>query len=190
VTHYRCLQFYLAHGLELIRIHRIVTFEQRPFMKPFIEYSNEQKKRSLPTSSRVCSSCLQTVSTKNVQKRINAKLVTDPPKMIRAAGKATFKRCEIINSDLVLVESERTKILLNKPVAIGFTILEFAKLLMYEFYYDCLLPKFGNKLHFCFTDTESFNRDVETPHLYADMEDISGWFDTSNFQQNHSLFSS
>jgi len=74
-------------------------------------------------------------------------LVTDPQKMVRAAGKATFKRCEIINSDLVLVESERPKITLNKPVAIGFTILEFAKLVMCEFYYDCLLPKFGNKLH-------------------------------------------
>jgi len=37
VTHYRCLQFYFAHGLELIRIHRIVAFDQRPFMRPFIE---------------------------------------------------------------------------------------------------------------------------------------------------------
>jgi len=86
---------------------------------------------------------------------MNAKLVTDPPKMVRAAGKATFKRYEIINSDLVVVESERTKITLNKPVAIGFTILEFAKLVMYEFYDDCLLPKYGYKLHLYFHDTET-----------------------------------
>jgi len=97
------------------------------------------------------------------------KLVTDPQKMVRAAGKATFKRCEIINSDLVLVEAECTEIMLNKPVAIGFTILEFGKLYMYEFYYDCLLPKFGNKLHLCFTDTDSFICHIETPDLHADM---------------------
>jgi len=105
---------------------------------------------------------------------MNAKLVTDPQKMVRAAGKATFKRCEIINSDLVLVESEQTKITLNKPVAIGFTILEFAKLVMCEFYYDCLLPKFGNKLHLCFTDTDSFICHIETPDLYAATKDVSG----------------
>jgi len=117
-------------------------------------------------------------------------LVTDPQKIVRAAGKATYKRCEIIKSNLVLVESERTKIMLNKPVAIGFTILEFAKLVMYEFYYDCLLPKFGDKLHLCFSDRDSFICHIETPDLYADMEDISGWFDTSNFRENHFLFSS
>jgi len=72
--------------------------------------------------------------------------------------------------------------MLNKPVAIGFTILEFGKLVMYEFYYDCLLPKFGNKSHPCFTDTDSFIYDIETFDLYADMEEISGWFDTFNFR--------
>jgi len=115
---------------------------------------------------------------------MNAKL--DLQKMVRAADKATFKRCEIINSDLVLVESELTEITLNKPVAIGFTILEFAKLVVYEFYYDCLQPKFGSKLHLCFTDTDYFIYHIKTPDLYADMEDISGW---SNFRENHFLFS-
>jgi len=60
---------------------------------------------------------------------------------------------------------------------------------MCEFYYDCLLPKFGNKLHLCFTDTDSFICHIEIPDLYADMADISGWFDTSNFHENHFLFS-
>jgi len=193
VTHYRCLQFYLAHGLELIRIHRIVAFDQRLFMRPFIEYCNEQRKKATTDFEsglfKLFANSFYGKTVENVRKRMNAKLVTDPEKMVRAADKATFKLCEIINSDLVLVESERTKITLNKPVAIGFTIFEFAKLVMYEFYYDCLLPKFGNKLHLCFTDTDSFIFHIETPDLYADMEDISGWFDTSNFHENHFLYS-
>jgi len=66
--------------------------------------------------------------------------------------------------------------------------LEFAKLVTYEFYYHCLLPKFGNKLHLCFTDTDSFIYHIETPDLFADMTDILGWFDTSNFHENYFLF--
>jgi len=46
VTHYRCLQFYLAYGLELTRIHRIISFTQRPFMLPFVQYCNEQRRNA------------------------------------------------------------------------------------------------------------------------------------------------
>jgi len=155
---------------------------------------NEQRKKATTDFEsglfKLFANNLYGKTVENLRKRMIAKLVTDPQKMVRAAGKVTFKRCEIINSDLVLVESQSTEIVLNKPVAIGFTILEFTKLVMYGFYYDCLLPKFGNKLHLCFTDTDSFICHFETPDLYADIEDISGWFDTSNFHENHFLFSS
>ena len=53
-----------------------------------------------------------------------------------------------------MVECTKTKILMCEPIAIGCTILEYAKLVMYEFYYDCLLPKFGERLRLCFTDTD------------------------------------
>ena len=43
VTNYRCLKFYLAHGMQLVRTHRIVSYSQRPFMRPFVKYGNEQR---------------------------------------------------------------------------------------------------------------------------------------------------
>ena len=61
---------------------------------------------------------------------------------------------------------------------------------MHEFYYDCLLPKFGvDKLHLCFTDTDSLICHVETEDLHADLQSISHWLDTSNFDRDHPLFS-
>ena len=46
VTHYRCLQFYLTHSLELTKVHRVVSFTQRPFMLPFIKYCNGGRKNA------------------------------------------------------------------------------------------------------------------------------------------------
>jgi len=46
VTHYRCLKFYLLQGMQLVRTHRIVSFAQRPFMRPFVEYCNEQRQNA------------------------------------------------------------------------------------------------------------------------------------------------
>lgn len=65
-----------------------------------------------------------------------------------------------------------------------------AKLVMFRFYYECLLPKFGDKLQLCFTDTDSFICRIETNDLHADMAEISHWFDSSNFDKGHPLFSS
>jgi len=46
VTHYRCLKFYLAHEMQLVCTHRIVSFTQRPFMRPFVKYCNEQRQNA------------------------------------------------------------------------------------------------------------------------------------------------
>ena len=79
---------------------------------------------------------------------------------------------------------------MNRPLIIGFTILEMAKLIMYKFYYEALLPRYGDKLRLCFTDTDSFIFWVETPNLHADMADMmTDWLDTSNFPPEHPLFS-
>jgi len=109
--------------------------------------------------------------------------ITDPKKLIRAAG-------TIINNDLVLVETARPRICMNRSLIIGFTISEMAKLIMYKFYYEALLRRYGDKLRLCFTDTDSFIFWVETPDLHADMADMMvDWLDTSNFPPEHPLFS-
>ena len=194
VTHYRCLQFYMKHGLELIKIHRVVSFAQRPFMTPFIRYCNDQRKNADSDFEsglyKLFANAFYGKTVENVRKRSNIKLISDAKKLVRLVGKASYKRSQIINSDLVMVENAKEKICLCKPIAIGCAILEIAKLIMYEFYYDCLLPKFGvDKLHLCFTDTDSLICHVETEDLHADLQSISHWLDTSNFDRDHPLFS-
>jgi len=62
VTPYRCLQFYLDHGLVLTRIHRVVAFAQRPFMLLFVTYCNEQRKTPNQNSNRISTNYWRTVS--------------------------------------------------------------------------------------------------------------------------------
>jgi len=100
------------------------------------------------------------------------------------------KRSQIINDDLVMVEATKTRILMCKPIAIGCCILEFAKLVMYQFYYDSLLPKFGDRLRLCFTDTDSLICHIESENLDGRLRDIANeWLDTSNFDQEHPHYS-
>lgn len=88
------------------------------------------------------------------------------------------------------MENFHTKAVLIKPIVIGCTILEFVKLAMYEFYYDCLLPTFGDKDRLWFTDTDSFICHVQSEDLVGKLGIIADrWLDTSNFECEHPLYS-
>ena len=79
----------------------------------------------------------------------------------------------------------KTKILRSKPVYLGQAILDISKTLMYQFWYDYLKPKYGDKLKLCYMDTDSFIIHVETEYFYKDIaNDVYKWFDTSGYNQN------
>ena len=56
---------------------------------------------------------------------------------------------------------------------------------MYEFWYDYLKPKYGDKVKLCYLDTDSFIIHTETKNFYKDIaNDVDKWFDTSAQDKN------
>ena len=56
---------------------------------------------------------------------------------------------------------------------------------MYEFWYDYMKPKYGDKARLFYTDTDSFIMHIKTDDFYKDINvDVDKWFDTSNFNKN------
>jgi len=87
-----------------------------------------------------------------------------------------------------MVRGAKQMITLNKPISVGFTILEISKLIMYRFFYEYLKPKYGDKYKLLFMDTDSLCCHIETEDLYADMAKNIELFDTSNFETTHPLY--
>ena len=73
---------------------------------------------------------------------------------------------------------------MNKPVYLGQAILDISKTLMYEFWYDYIKPKYGDKARLCYMDTDSFIMYIKTDDFKDISNDIDKWFDTSNFSKN------
>ena len=193
VSHYRNLQFYVNHGLIITKIHRILAFEQGPWLKPWIDYCTT-KRMTARSEFEADLAKLQANATfgktmEQVRHRVNVRLICDTHKLTKAVSRVTFRQSEIINDDLVMVRSARKAVTLNKPIAVGFTILEISKLIMYTFYYDYLKPKYGDRCTLLFTDTDSLCCHIETNDLYADMGESPELFDTSNFEPDHPLYS-
>ena len=65
------------------------------------------------------------------------------------------------------------------------SILDISKTLMYEFQYDYIGPKYGDRVKLCYTDTDSFVVHIKTEDFFDDISnDIERWFDTSNYDKN------
>ena len=77
----------------------------------------------------------------------------------------------------------KTEILMNKSVCLGLSILELSKILIYEFWYDYVKQKYGEKVKLCNTDTDSFIVYIKTGDIYKDFaEDVETRFDTVNYE--------
>jgi len=194
VVHHGVLQFYVRRGMKIERINRIVSFKQLDFMAPFVAYCNE-KRRNSSTEFEVgfwkllVNACYGKFS-ENLRKRENLRLISDRRRLFRATNKPMFVSASIINSDLVLVRSRKARITLTKPLSISVAILDWSKLIMYSFFYDCLKAKFGSKLQLLYTDTDSLIIRIESDDVFAEMSDIKDrYLDTSNFDRCHPLFS-
>ena len=96
--------------------------------------------------------------------------------------KPNFKNAVKFSENLMGVEMGKTHIKMNKPVYLGQAILDLSKIVMYEFHYDYMKPKYGSKIQLCYMDTDSFVYHIKTEDFYQDIAaDVEKRFDTSNY---------
>ena len=88
---------------------------------------------------------------------------------------------KFLSKNLLATEMKKKKqILMNKLLYLGLSILETSKIVMHEFWYDYIKPKYNKKAKLCYMDTDSFIIYVQTEDIYEDIaKNVGKWFDTS-----------
>ena len=101
-------------------------------------------------------------------------------------GAMSYKKFSTEN--LLAIEMQKTQILMNKHVCLGLSTLELGRELMYEFWYNYVKPKYGEKEKFCYMGTGSFIVYTKTIDIYKDIaEDVETRFDTPNYELDKPL---
>ena len=105
----------------------------------------------------------------NIRKQRDIKLVTTDKKRSELVSEPNYHTINLISEDLSITEMNKTKVKMNKPIYLGFSILEISKILMYEFWYDYMKPKYDNNVKLCYMDTDSFIMNIKTNDFYKDI---------------------
>ena len=88
---------------------------------------------------------------------------------------------------------ERTRILINKLVFLGSSILEIIKIVICEFWYDYVKLKYGEKEKLCYMDTDGFIVYIKTEDIYTEIsrktlkQDLNLKFQNSNYELDRPL---
>ena len=121
----------------------------------------------------------------NVRNDRDIKLVTTYKRRNQLVSEPNYHTTKYFSENLLAIEMKKTKVEMNKPVYLGMAILDISKTLMYEFWYDYIIPKYGDRVQLCYMDTNSFVIHIITEDFYKDIANtVERWFDTSNYDEN------
>ena len=190
VIHYKNLMQCLRLGMKLKKIHRGIKFTEAAFLKPYIDKNTSL--RALAKNNfekdffKLMNNSVFGKTMENIRNRVNVKLVDSGEQFKKLAAKPNYNSRKIFNENLVSVHMKKTSLTMNKPVYLGMSILDLSKTVMYDFYYNYIKPKYGNRVKLLFTDTDSFLFEIQTEDFYKDIaEDVKDRFDTSDYPENH-----
>ena len=134
----------LNHWLILKKVHRVIKFNQNAWLTPYIDMNTELREKAKNIFEKdffkLMNNAVFRKSVENVRKHTNIKLVTTEGRRNCLISEPKNYPTKVFTEDLLAIEMKKTKILMNKPVYLGLSILDLSKTVTYEFWYDYVKP--------------------------------------------------
>jgi hypothetical protein len=192
VVHYRNLQYYVSQGIVIKKIHEAIEFDQASWMKPYIEFNTTERAKAKNDFEKdfykLMNNSVFGKTMENLRKRVCVSVVqpqTHPKKYKKLTSDPSFKSCKIFSENLVAIHQRKTEVMLNCPTYVSMCVLDLSKLCMYQFYYNTLKARYGDKVELCYTDTDSLLVKIQTEDVNADLIDMADQFDFSDYPKEH-----
>ena len=190
VVHYKTLMQCLRLGMKLKKIHRGIKFIESDFLKPYIDKNTNLRTQAKNNFEKdffkLMNNSVFGKTMENIRNRVNVKLVNTGEQFKKLTAKPNYESRKIFNENLVSVHMKKTSLTMNKPVYLGMSILDLSKIVMFDFHYKYIKPKYGKQAKLLFTDTDSFLYEIQTEDFYKDISgDVKNRFDTSDYPEGH-----
>ena len=138
--------------MKLTKVYRILGFKQSNWLKKYIDFNTDKRKNAANSFEKnyfkLMNNSVFGKRMENLRKRTNVKLVNNAKDYVRSISKPSFISQKIFNKHLVAGHEIKPVLILNKPIYVGFSILDLSKYFMYEFHCKYIRSKFDVKLWF------------------------------------------
>ena len=183
VVHYKNLQLYLSLGIKLTTMHRVLKFKQSDWLKKYIGFNAGKRNNAANGFEKdffkLMNNSVFGKTMEYLRKRTSVKLIINAKYYNKYVSKTNLLSKKIFNKNFVAIHKLKPVLTLNKPIYVGFSILDSTRLLMYEFHYKYIKSKFNAKL--LFTDTDSLVYEIKTKNIYEDFYEGKNMFHFSDY---------
>ena len=166
----------LDHGLILTEVHRVIEYNQSNWLKPYIDKNTKlranAKNEFEKNFFKLMNNAVFGKMIENVRKRRDIKLIVTEERRKKLTSEPNYESCKAFSDHLMAIEMRKTSVLMDRPIMVGKAILDKSKILMHEFYYDYLKPKYNDKVKLLYMDTDSFVLHIETEDFFEDIKMI------------------
>ena len=151
----------------------MIEFNESQWLKTYIDFNTQLRTAAINDFEKdffkLMNNSIFGKTMENIRKHRNIGLVTTEETYLRTVMKPSFKSGVLFGENLMGSEMGKIKVVMKKPVYIGQAILDLSKIVMYEFHYDCMVPKYGlENLKLCYMDTDSLVYDIKTEDFYEE----------------------
>ena len=179
VVHYRNLQQCLELGMKFKKIHRILKFKEKDWMKTYI-YFNTQKRKEVTNEVdknhfKLLNNAVYDKTMENMRKSIKIRIVKNSQDFIKYTSRPACVNWKVFENSLAAIHEKKISLALNEPI---FTVLELSKWEIYNFHYNFMIRKFNTKL--LFTDTDSLCYQIYGKKSHKKMYRYKELIDLSN----------
>ena len=194
ILHYRNLKFYLKMKMKIKRVHRILAFDQSPWLKSYIDFNTakraEAKSEFEKSFFKLLNNSVFGKTCENIRNHRKLDFIGTEKRAEKFAAQPTFRNYHLFHENLIAIERYKTSIYFDRPIYTGFSVLDISKILMFDFHYQTIKEKYpGDKSTLCFTDTDSFLYKIKTDDIYMDMLNDFQMYDFSDYADDHPCFS-
>ena len=191
--HYLTLKLYVSLGMKVKKVHRVLKFRQSQWLQPYMELNTQKRKECRKKFEEsffklMNNSCYgKTLESK--RNRLTVQLVTNRDDVLRRTDTPFFHKFKIFNENLAAISSTKRSFLWNKPTIVGATVLDLAKLHMFDFHYNVKKKHFNSFVFY--SDTDSLLYEIKHTDFYEELatnEELRQHFDLSNYPSDHFLY--
>ena len=144
------LKFYVRHGMKVDKVHNILSFKQNKWLEKYINFITQKKNQAVKDFERdfyeLLNNAFYGKTMEKVRNRLKQSIKKDNYReIVKQQSELTFNGIHKSYENCDSYTFRQSEILMDKPLYLGFTILELIRVLLYETYYDILKPYFGQE---------------------------------------------